>query len=57
MGVCWWLTLPHFVFPVAVSEADAKATALTSPRLQALLGGKPPRQGEYVPGWLGDVVG
>ena len=43
--------------PAGISEIDAKAAALASPKVQAQLGGKPPRQVVYVPGRLVNVVG
>jgi leucyl-tRNA synthetase len=43
--------------PADISEADARAAALASAKVQALLGGKPPRQVIYVPGKLVNVVG
>ena len=40
----------------AISEADAKAAALSSPTVQAFLEGKQPQKVIYVPGRLVNIV-
>jgi len=43
--------------PAGVSDDEARRLALTSPRVQASLAGRPPRQVIVVPGRLVNVVG